>query len=155
VGENGWTINPQSWCSITPVAFDPDAEPCLAVLTLVLLVIRLADGLGLIRNNTWRRSRALLEHSAAGPLNIEMPTIMKVFRALPYGCRPVRHRMRHLWRRWSKIRQPMNGRARCFQFSNKWKLDGYPAIAVPPPVGFQPTADIWARENLPVVAFDV
>jgi hypothetical protein len=35
------------------------------------------------------------------------------------------------------------------------KLDGYRAIAVPPLAGFQPTADISALENLPVVAFDV
>jgi hypothetical protein len=35
------------------------------------------------------------------------------------------------------------------------KLDGYRAIAVPPLAGFQPTADVLARENLPVVAFDV
>jgi hypothetical protein len=52
-------------------------------LTLALGVIRLADGHGPIGNSTWRRSRALLEHSAAGPLIREQPTIMRVFAASP------------------------------------------------------------------------
>jgi hypothetical protein len=51
----------------------------------------------------------------------------------------------------SLAKQPFNDPDWIFET----KLDGYRAIAVPPLAGFQPTADIWARENLPVVAFDV
>ena len=55
-------------------------------------MIRLADGHGLIRNSTWRRSHALPERSAAGPLILEQPSVTRVFSGvalwLPPGAAP-------------------------------------------------------------------
>lgn len=63
-----------------------DAERCLAVLTLAFCSDPPCDGYGLIRNSTWRRFRALLEHSAAPPSLMEPHTTARVFPAPPCGC---------------------------------------------------------------------
>jgi ribosomal protein S18 acetylase RimI-like enzyme len=51
-------------------------------------VIRLADGHGVIRNNTWKRSRVLLEHSAAEPLIMEQPTNCEGFSGVAFWLPP-------------------------------------------------------------------
>jgi GNAT superfamily N-acetyltransferase len=77
------------------VPITADVERCLAVLTLAFSGDPPCPmGMAWFRNSTWRRSRALLEHSATGPLIMEQPSITRVFAASSCGCHRVQHRIR-------------------------------------------------------------
>lgn len=74
-----------------------DAERCLAVLALAFGSDPPSRWAWPDPQQYWRHSRALLKHSVAAPLSMELPTIMRAFPGSPCGCRRVQRRMRHPW----------------------------------------------------------